>query len=72
MTAHVDDEQARRAGADRSSPEAELADWLIDKVAVRALEAILEQNREVHVLEHRVQRLEQRLRELGEDPDLDT
>jgi hypothetical protein len=47
---------------------AELADWLIDKVAHQALATILEENRKVHILEDRIDRLERRLQQLGIDP----
>jgi hypothetical protein len=54
---------------DNSAEEmAGLADWMMDKVATQVLKTILEENRRVHSLEDRVERLERRLRDLGEDP----
>lgn len=50
--------------------EPELADWLVDQVAKSALKTILEENRRVHLLEARIEQLEQALREAGENPDL--
>jgi hypothetical protein len=55
--------------ADGNEPgEPGLADWLVDKVATQALKTILEENRKIHILEYRIEMLERRLRELGEDP----
>ena len=62
-------QEAFMSGNDDEGGVPGLADWLVDKVATQALKTILEENRRVHILEDRIERLERRLRELGEDPD---
>jgi hypothetical protein len=53
---------------DKPVTEPNIADGILDKIAQFAMEKILQENRQLHVLEDRVERLERRLRDLGEDP----
>jgi polyhydroxyalkanoate synthesis regulator phasin len=67
MSPHSQDPQHDQDAGDVEQPT--LAAWLVDRVvAHQALRTILEENRRVHSLEDRVERLERRLRALGEDP----
>ena len=52
----------------RDHERAQVADYLTERIALQAMNRILDENRRVHVLEDRVVRLERRLRQLGIDP----
>jgi hypothetical protein len=66
MSPHSQGPQPDQDAGDVEQPT--LTAWLVDRVAHHALKAILEENRCLHDLEDRIERLERRLRELGEDP----